>query len=192
MPHEECSASEAARPRVETFDEELRQMAREGARRLLQRALEVEIEEHLDRHTDLLTQEHYRAVVRNGHAPERRVLTGVGAVQIRRPRVDERKAVELDGEYQRFTSGVLPRWMRRTPSVEGVVALLYLKGISTNEFESALRAIYGEQAGSLSASTVSRLKEAWYQEYQQWRKRPVEASQYAYIVSVRRTAPVRG
>jgi putative transposase len=181
MPHQESTPWPADRPSIDTIDDELARVARDGARRLLQRALEAEIEEHLSHHADLLTQEQHKAVVRNGYAPERAILTGVGPVAVRRPRVDERKAIEQDSEFERFTSGVLPRWMRRTPTVESVIALLYLKGISTNDFESALQAIYGEQAGSLSAATVSRLKEAWYEEYQQWRRGPLETSQYAYI-----------
>ena len=97
------------------------------------------------------------------------------------PRVDERKAVAADARHELFTSGVLPRFLRRTPSVEGAVAVLYLKGISTNDFDSALQAIYGEQAASLSAATVSRLKEVFTQEYEQWRKEKLSHSRYAYI-----------
>jgi transposase-like protein len=89
--------------------------------------------------------------------------------------------VAEDPEHPRFVSGVLPRFLRRTPSVEGVVAVLYLKGISTNDFDAALKAIYGEQAGGLSAATVSRLKQVWTEEYEQWRKRQLSASQYAYM-----------
>ena len=175
MPREKSIRSEEEKPTIDGIDEELFRVAREGARKLLQQALEAEIEEHLERHADLRTQEQHKAVV------ERRIFTGVGPVEVRRPRIDERRAVEQDRQHQQFTSGVLPRFLRRTPTVEGVVAVLYLKGISTNDFDAALQAIYGEQAGSLSAATVSRLKEVWYQEYQQWRKRELEASQYAYI-----------
>ena len=138
---------------------------------MLQQALETEIEVYLNSHGEKLDESGHREVVRNGHAPQRRILTGVGPVDISRPRVDERKGVASDPGHEQFASGVLPRFLRRTPSVEGVVAVLYLKGISTNDFDVALKAIYGEQAGSLSAATVSRLKEAWYGEYEQWRKR---------------------
>lgn len=120
-------------------------------------------------------------VVRNGRAPERTIHTGVGPVSVRRPRIDERPAVEHDGKHPRFFSGVLPRFLRRTPTIEGVVATLYLKGISTNDFDEALQAIYGEQAAGLSASTVSRLKEAWRGEYEAGRKKRLWANQYAYI-----------
>jgi putative transposase len=181
MPREKCTPSRQDGPSIETIDDQLREMARDGARRLLQRALEAEIEEHLKQYSDLLADEHRQAVVRNGYAPKRTILTGVGDVEIRRPRVDERKAIEIDPLHERFSSGVLPRFLRRTPTIEGVVAVLYLKGISTNDFDVALKAIYGEDAGGLSASTVSRLKEAWYDEYEAWRKSRLSSQEYAYI-----------
>ena len=86
----------------------------------------------------------------------------------------------FDRLHERFTSGVLPRFLRRTPTIEGVVATLYLKGISTNDFEAALQAIYGEDSGSLSA-TVSHLKEVWYAEYEVWRTSSLSSKDYAYI-----------
>jgi transposase-like protein len=181
MPHDESIPFEADAPTIDQVDERIREIAREGARRLLQVALEKEIESHLNAHAHLLDEQGYRTVVRNGHAPGRTILSAVGPVQVRRPRLDERKARERDANHQRFTGGVLPRFLRRTPSVEGVVATLYLKGISTNDFDAAVRAISGEQAGSLSASTVSRLKEAWYEEYSPWRKRKLNAKEYACL-----------
>jgi putative transposase len=181
MPRTQNTSSTPDEPTIETIDEHIWEVAREGARKLLQRALEAEIETHLASHTDFVTGEQLRTVVRNGYAPKRTIATGVGPVDIRRPRVDERKAVELDPSHERFTSGVLPRFLRRTPTVEGVVATLYLKGISGNDFDVALKAIYGEQAAGLSANTVSRLKEAWYEEYQAWRKSPLDSQEYAYI-----------
>ena len=181
MPHDQCIPSEAGTPTIDTVDETIREIAREGARRLLQQALEAEIDSHLNVHADLRDEEGCRTVVRNGHAPQRTVLTGVGPVDVSRPRIDERRAKDRNVNHQAFTSGVLPRFLRRTPSVEGVVATLYLKGISTNDFDVAVKAIYGESAGSLSASTVSRLKEVWYQEYEQWRTRKLSATEYAYL-----------
>lgn len=166
---------------IEGMDAALNRIAREGARKLLQKALGAEIEVHVNVYADLRSDNDRRSVVRNGYGPERTIYTGVGPVEIRRPRVDERKATQADPCHESFMSGVLPRFLRRTPSVEGVVAVLYLKGISTNDFDTELRGIYGEEAGSMSASTVSRLKEAWYEEYQAWRKRPLLANQYVYI-----------
>lgn len=181
MPREQNTSSSSAEPTIGTIDEQIREIAREGARKLLQRALEAEIESHLNQHADLVTSEHHQAVVRNGYAPKRTIFTGVGPVEIRRPRVDERIAIEVDSSHQRFASGVLPRFMRRTPTIEGAVAVLYLKGISTNDFDMALQAIYGEDVGSLSANTVSRLKEVWFEEYQAWRKSSLSSTEYAYI-----------
>tara|TARA_B100000949_G_C14237919_1_gene432069 strand:- start:48 stop:1262 length:1215 start_codon:yes stop_codon:yes gene_type:complete len=163
------------------MEDDLFKIARLGARRLLQKALEAEIDAHVNAHAHLVNEEGHRSVVRNGHAPERSILTGVGSIKVSRPRVDERNALKSNPSHQRFDSGVLPRFLRRTPTVEGVVAVLYLKGISTNDFDAALKAIYGEEVGSLSASTVSRLKEVWYEEYQAWRKSTLSANQYAYI-----------
>ena len=166
---------------MEEMELTLHEFVRMSARRMLQVALEAEVEAYLSAHAEKRDENGYRTVVRNGHAPERTILTGIGPVGLRRPRVDDRKAVVGDPEHERFISGVLPRFLRRTPSVEGVVATLYLKGISGNDFDTTLKAIYGEQAGGLSAATVSRLKDVWNQEYEQWRKRRLSADQYAYI-----------
>ncbi|WP_245874090.1 transposase, partial [Alkalispirochaeta sphaeroplastigenens] len=125
---------------------------------MLQRALESEIDSHLRQYDDLLTNDGKKAVVRNGYGPQRSILTGIGSVSLRRPRVDEREAVQQNPNHKRFSSSILPAFLRRTPSIDGAVATLYLKGISSNDFESALHAIYGEDAGSMSASTVARLK----------------------------------
>ncbi|MFO7730157.1 MAG: IS256 family transposase [Spirochaetia bacterium] len=181
MPYNHSTPQKPEVQTIYTIDDELQKIAREGARKLLQKALETEIEHHLNLHENLLTEEGHRAVVKNGYGPERTVLTGVGAVSLKRPRIDEREAVNRNSTHKKFTSGVLPKFLRRTPTVEGVVATLYLKGVSTNDFDDAIQAIYGQEAGSLSASTVSRLKEAWYGEYEQWRKRTLSNNQYAYI-----------
>ena len=181
MPHDETISSPAEAPSIETIDEIIRQTAQEGARRLLQQALLAEIEQHLEAYQDVCTAEGHQAVVRNGYAPQRTIMTGVGPVDIRRPRVDERAAAAQNPAHRRFTSGVLPQFLRRTPTIEGVVATLYLKGVSTNDFDVALRAIYGSDAGGLSASTVTRLKDVWHDEYDQWRKQRLSATQYAYI-----------
>lgn len=181
MPHSQSIPPQAESQTVETIDDAIREIAREGARSLLQHALETEIANHLDQYAELLTEDERKTVVRNGYAPERTIFTGIGPVAIQRPRVDEREAVKRNPEHKRFSSGVLPRFLRRTPTIEGVVATLYLKGISTNDFDAAIQAIYGDDAGSLSASTVSRLKDAWHEEYEQWRTTRLSSNQYAYI-----------
>lgn len=136
---------------VEEAVDVIRQTAQAAAKRLLQQALEEEVAKHVNEHTE------------------------------KRDKEGERKAVAVDPNHKRFVSGVLPRFLRKTPSVEGVVAVFYLKGISTNDFDAALQAIYGENAGNLSAATVSRLTKIWQQEYEQWRTKPLSASQYADI-----------
>ena len=181
MPQEQSIRNDLIAASVEDMETTLRDVARRSAQAILQRALEAEAEAYLNSFADVKDGNGYQAVVRNGHAPERSILTGVGALEIRRPRVDARRAVANDSEHPRFTSSILPRFLRRTPSIDGAVAVLYLKGISGNDFDVALKAIYGEQAGSLSASTVSRLKEVWSEEYGQWRKGSLSSSQYAYI-----------
>ena len=181
MPHSQGTPQERMPTSIEEVESLLIETARSGAQQILQQALEAEIEAHVEANREKLDEDGHRRVVRNGHAPKRTILTGVGPLEVSRPRVDERKAVAADARHELFTSGVLPRFLRRTPSVEGAVAVLYLKGISTNDFDSALQAIYGEQAASLSAATVSRLKEVFTQEYEQWRKEKLSHSRYAYI-----------
>jgi putative transposase len=154
-------------------------IVREGARKMLQAALEAEIEEHLSRFKHLVDEDGKRLVVRNGVMPGRTVLTGAGPIPITRPRVDDR-ALDAMGE-QRFTSRILPPFMRRAPSIDTLVPVLYLKGISTDDFPTALEAILGPQAKGLSASTVVRLKEIWTEEYAEWSKRDLAAKRYVYV-----------
>ena len=181
MPQDQSIPNHPLIASVEDADQAIRETARKAAQRLLQQALEAEIEAHLDAHTEKADETGNRTVVRNGHAPKRTVETGVGTVEIFRPRIDDRKAAKAQPDYKRFASGVLPRFLRRTPTVEGVVAVLYLKGISTNDFDTAFKAIYGESAGALSPATVSRLKQAWEQEHQAWGKERLSSSHYAHI-----------
>jgi transposase-like protein len=158
----------------------IEQLAREGAQRLLQAALEAEVEEHLERYARSRDERGRQQVVRNGHAPERTVLTGVGPVTVARPRVDERQAKGHTG-HEPFSSALLPRFMRRTPTLEAALATLYLKGVSSNDFPTALEAILGPAALGLSATTICRLKRSWEAEYESWRKRPLGCTQYAYL-----------
>lgn len=130
----------------------LDQIIQEGARRMLQAALENEVREYLEKHKDETDENGHRCVVGNGYLPERDLLTGAGAVRIRQPRVrDER-------ENRRFSSSILPPYMRRVPSIDALIPALYLKGISTGDFTEALQAILGENAAGLSATNIVRLK----------------------------------
>jgi putative transposase len=149
---------------------------REGARRMLQAAVEAEVSDYVEQHarlTDPLTGR--RLVVRNGHQKERTIQSGLGDIAVVKPRVYDRR----EGS-ERFTSRILPPYMRRTPSIEALIPLLYLKGISTNDFPEALGAILGENAAGLSASTVSRLKDVWQSEHEQWAGRDLKGKRYVY------------
>lgn len=157
----------------------LEEILREGARNLLQVALESEIQEHLDYYRNLLDAHGRRLVVRNGSHPERDILTSIGPITIRQPRVDDRELEPLGKD--RFTSQILPKFMRRAPSIDAVVPVLYLKGISTDDFPTALEAILGPGAKGLSATTVMRLKEVWSAEYADWATRDLSGKNYVYI-----------
>jgi len=165
MPGKKSTTIDAEAATSSEISGTIERIAREGARRLLQAALEAEVDEHLSHYDELRNEDGLRAVVRNGHAPRRLILTGVGPVAVRRPRVDERAAKGHAG-HQEFSSGILPRFVRRSPTLEGALATLYLKGVSTNDFSTALAAIMGEGVAGLSASTISKLKQVWEEEYE--------------------------
>jgi len=180
MPEKQCTTREPASATLSEVQDVIERTAREGAQRVLQAALETEVAEHLARYAQIRDERGRQEVVRNGHAPKRTILTGVGPITVSRPRVDERQAKGKEG-HELFTSAILPRFLRKTPTLEGALATLYLKGISSNDFSTALAAILGEQAGGLSATTITRLKGAWEREYEAWRKRPLGCTEYAYL-----------
>ena len=157
----------------------LEDVLREGAHKLLQAALETEIHEHLDRYRELRDERGRRLVVRNGSHPAREILSGIGPIPIRQPRLDDRALTDI-GEA-RFSSSILPRFMRRAPSIDAVVPVLYLKGISTDDFPTALEALLGPAVKGLSAATVVRLKEIWTTEYREWAKRDLSGKNYVYV-----------
>lgn len=157
----------------------LEDVVREGARKMLQAALESEVDVFLAQYKDLVDENGLQKVVKNGHQPERTILTGIGKIPVRRPRIDDRCLKEEDAE--RFSSKIIPKFMRRAASIDSLVPVLYLKGISTNDFPSALEAILGPQAKGLSATTVVRLKEIWTEEYEDWSKRDLSGKKYVYI-----------
>jgi transposase-like protein len=149
------------------------QLLQEGARKLLQAAIENEIVEYIQFHQDRRDEDGQRLVVRNGHLPEREIVSGVGPIKVRQPRVRHR-----DGGQ--FSSAILPKYMRRTPSVDALIPALYLKGISTGDFSEALAAILGEQASGLSATNVVRLKAGWEEDYKAWCQRDLSQKRYVY------------
>jgi putative transposase len=167
-------------PEVESPGEVLEHILKRGAQALLQKAIEDEVQEFLARYEDEKAADGLRMVVRNGYMPERRVLTGLGPIAVKQPRVDDRKLRKEKNEVG-FTSRILPRYLRRIPSIDNLVPALYLKGISTGAFPAALEAILGERAPGLSATTVVRLKKVWEQEYAFWARRDLQDKQYVYF-----------
>jgi len=158
---------------------ELDELFREGARRMLAVALEAEVEAYIAAHAELLDEHGHRLVVRNGHAPARSITTGVGQVEVVRPRVDDRRADPVTGERMRFQSVILPRWCRRSPKVAAVLPLLYLHGLSSSDFVPALTELFGSPLG-LSASVITRLCEQWQAERQAFGKRDLSEVDYVY------------
>ena len=148
-------------------------MLRSGARSLLARAVEAEVAAFLDGHSEARTEEGRRRLVRHGHLPEREIMTGIGPVAVRAPRVRDRTG--LGADRIRFSSALLPPYARRSKSLEVLIPVLYLKGISTGDFAEALAALLGPDAGGLSASTVARLTEVWADQHAHWLKRDPRA-----------------
>jgi putative transposase len=163
----------------ESFTDPLTEVLRNGARALLAQAVEVEVASLLDRHAGEVTDDGRRRLVRHGHLPEREIATGIGPVMVRCPRVRDR--VGEGSDRIRFSSAILPPYARRSKSLEVLIPLLYLKGVSTGDFEQALAALLGKDAGGLSASTIARLKEAWSEEHARWAKRDLSAKRYVYF-----------
>ena len=161
-----------------TSHDVLTDILREGAQRLLTQAIEAEVAEWIDRHRQARDQAGHRQVVRNGHLPQRTLMTGVGPVEIRQPRVLDRRGAE---EAEPFSSKILPPYLRKTKSIEELIPWLYLKGISTGDFSEALAALVGPAAKGLSASTITRLKEVWQAEFQEWSRRSLKGKEYVYL-----------
>jgi transposase-like protein len=156
----------------------LDEVVRQGARELLQRAVEIEADLFLERYQYLMDERGHRQVVRNGSRPVRTILTGAGPVEIATPRVDDR-VLARHGE-PRFTSALIPPYLRRTKHIEELLPVLYLKGISTGDFTEALQAILGRDVIGLSAETIVRLKSVWQREYEQWNRRELSSCRYVY------------
>ena len=152
---------------------------RAGARELLAQAIEAEVTAVLAAHEHLKTEDGRRRLVRHGHGPERAILTGIGPVSVRRPKVRDRGSV--GGERIRFTSAILPRFARRTRSLDAVLPTLYLRGVSSGDFQEALEALLGKDASGLSAQVIGRLKAEWEAEHERWRRRDLSARRYVYM-----------
>ena len=142
-------------------------------------AVEAEVAALLSMHADKLTEDGRARLVRHGHLPAREIMTGIGPVAVRCPRVRDR--VGRGSERIRFSSAILPPYARRSKSLEVLIPILYLKGVSTGDFEEALIALLGKDASGLSASTIGRLKEDWSEEHARWSKRDLSAKRYVYF-----------
>jgi putative transposase len=143
----------------------LEELIREGARRLLQAAIEQEVTEYLERFREEKDDKGHQMVVRNGRLPERMFVTGVGPLRIHQPRIRDKR------EGETFTSTILPRYLRRVPTIDTLLHVLYQKGISTGDMMPALEALLGPHTLGLSATNIVRLKRVWETEYREWTKR---------------------
>jgi transposase-like protein len=152
---------------------------REGARRALQAAIEREVAEYIQRNESRLDADGRRLVVRNGHHPGRSIQTPAGSIEVRQPRVNDKRVDESGGRF-RFTSQILPPYLRKSKAVEELVPWLYLKGISTSDFPEAL-ACLGCDGSGLSATSVVRMKEIWQGQYENFSRRSLEGKRYVYI-----------
>ena len=156
----------------------LSEILRDGAQRLLTHAIDAEVAQWIDARSHLRNADGHRAVVRNGHLPARTLLSGVGPIEIKQPRVRDRR---LPQEAEKFTSTILPPYLRKTRAIEELIPWLYLKGISTNDFPEALAALVGADVGGLAPSTITRLVESWQAEHHAWSTRSLEGRQYVYL-----------
>jgi transposase-like protein len=156
----------------------LTELVREGARKLIEQAIQAELSALLAAHAEEKTADGRARLVRHGHLPERDVLTGVGAIPVKVPRVRDRGEGD---EKITFTPSILPRYLRKAKSVEDLLPWLYLKGVSSGDFQEALAALLGPDARGLSATTISRLKADWWADFQAWQKRDLSTRRFLYI-----------
>jgi putative transposase len=163
---------------LDTEKDVLTDVLRQGATRLLAQAIHAEVAAYLDAHSHLRDEAGRQQVVRNGCLPQRTILTGIGPVEVKQPRVQDRRPAD---EREKFTSAILPPYLRKTKSIEELIPWLYLKGISSGDFSEALAALLGPQAKGLSAATVTRLKGVWQQEYEAWSQRSLAGRHYVYV-----------
>ena len=162
------------------IDDPLTEVLRAGARRLLAQAVELEAEAFLADLQDLRLPDGRARVVRHGHGPERPIQTGIGSVPVSRVRIRDRGATG-EADRVRFSSSILPKWSRRTRSLDALLPILYLRGVSTGDFQEALAALLGKEAPNLSPSVIGRLTAAWQDEYERWQGRDLSARRYVYV-----------
>jgi len=165
----------------ETIDDPLTAVLRSGARRLLAQAIEAEAETFLAAMRGERLPDGRERIVRHGHGPERQVQTGIGPVAVRRAKLRDRAVDEAGAERIRFTSAILPRWARRTRSLDALLPVLYLRGVSMGDFQEALGALLGKDAPNLSPSVIARLRGEWEADYTRWQRRDLSARRYVYV-----------
>lgn len=163
-------------PEKETSIDPLTEVLRAGARKLLMQAIEAEVSDHLAAYENDHIADGRKAVVRNGYLPERVIQTGIGDVPVQVPKVRDRA-----GQGRKFTSNIIPPFLKRSKSISEMLPVLYLKGLSTGDFGEALEALLGKEARGLSSSTISRLKQCWEAEYRAWNDRDLSHKRYVYI-----------
>jgi putative transposase len=162
------------------IDDPLTNILRSGARQLLAQAVELEAETFLAAMKELKLGDGRDRLVRHGHGPERTIQTGIGPVEVARVKIRDRGAAD-DGVRIRFTSAILPLWARRTQSLDALLPVLYLRGISTGDFQEALAALLGKDAPNLSPAVISRLTAEWQGDYERWQNRDLSARRYVYV-----------
>ena len=164
----------------DAIDDPLTELAREGARRMLAQVLVAEAEAFVAMWKDVHLPDGRDRIVRHGHGPDRAIQTGVGPVEVRRAKLRDRGDGAVE-ENIRFTSSILPKWARRTKSLDAVLPILYLRGVSTGDFQEALAALLGKDAPNLSPAVIARLRAEWQADYDAWQKRDLSARRYVYV-----------
>ena len=155
----------------------LTDLIRGSAREMLAHAIEIELQDFLTKHSELLINNNKSRIVRNGYLPERKITTGIGSIDVKLPRVRDRSD---NKDKINFTSNIVPKHLRRSASIEELLPLLYLKGISTNDFQQALQPLLGSNAKNVSPAVISKLKANWEQDYIKWNKRDLSNKEYVY------------
>jgi len=162
------------------IDDPLTEILRAGAKRLIEQAVEAEFAAFLNSHADLKLADGRQRVVRHGYDPIRPIQTGIGPVEVQKPKARDRGAASAE-ERIRYSSTILPRWARRTKSLDVLLPALYLRGVSTGDFQEALTALLGKEAPNLSPAVIGRLKSEWEGEYRRWQARDLSARRYVYV-----------
>ncbi len=165
----------------DAVDDPLTAVLRDGARRLLAQAIEAEAEAFLATMREVRLPDGRERLVRHGHGPERQVQTGIGPVAVQRAKLRDRGVGKAGTDRIRFTSAILPRWARRTRSLDALLPVLYLRGVSMGDFGEALAALLGRDAPNLSPSVVARLRGEWEADYAHWQRRDLSARRYVYV-----------